>query len=864
MIEFRLLGKISLTNDDGAELDALLRQPKRLALLAYLASPAPGTWHRRDLLLALFWPELDTARARTSLRSALYSLRQALGEDVLRARGDEEVSIEPARMTTDLADVWMAIRENRPSDALEGYGGELLPGLFPADSEGFQRWLEDERTRLRNAVTSAGLSSLVALERDRRLSDALAVARKILEIQPDDETVVRRIMSLHDALGDRAGGLKVFESYRSRLAGDFGAEPASETIVLAGRLRSTREPAERVYTPRADVVAAAIPAREFRLEYAAPPRRSRGVTARSRSRLGAIAASVAVGVAIAALVGSPLAHSATPLAIGVSRPLTTEDGLQIEPAISPNGRLVAYAKGNGRRFHIFVQKIGGGGAWPLSGDTASVELMPRWSPDNDQLLFLSRNNAYVAPSLGAPPRLVARGANGDGMVRSAAWSPAGDSVAIVRNDSLIVQPLEGAGARLVGVGKQLHSCTWSPEGRWIACVAGNWVEFEPGPLFGNPAPSAVILFPSTGGTSIALTNSAFQYRSPAWSTDGKFLWMLSNKDGVQGEVYAVPIGRDGHAAAPFVRVGLKAEWIGISAAGRLAYSVPTRKQNIWAVPIPHDGAVTLSSATPITTGNQIIETATTSFDGKWLVYDSNIHGNPDIYRVPLIGGGAVDRMTADERPEFMGALSPDGRELAWHRWEKGERRLIVKALDSDSAQEILAGPGDQGGPRWSPVGSALAAWSHEKEEGALFVMRRDGRGKWQRTWRLVGAQLPAWSPDGRTIAFVRYDGRIETIPADSGAQATVYRPSAGRDDPQATYVTWSPDPDLIWFIGHQHTGEGIIWALTLSTGASRVLVRLDDASGRLNGPTLTADARRFYFTLDERVSNISWAELVKR
>src|SRR5512141_3310895 len=95
MVELQVLGEIRLRADDGTEVDTLLRQPKRLARLSYLASPAPGTWHRRDMLLALFWPELDTAHARTSLRNALYVIRQTLGDSVLRNRGDEESSIDP-------------------------------------------------------------------------------------------------------------------------------------------------------------------------------------------------------------------------------------------------------------------------------------------------------------------------------------------------------------------------------------------------------------------------------------------------------------------------------------------------------------------------------------------------------------------------------------------------------------------------------------------------------------------------------------------------------------------------------------------------------------------------------------------------
>ena len=241
MIEFQLLGEVRLRGTDRAEVHALLRQPKRLALLAYLVSPLPGTWHRRETLLALFWPELDTVHARTSLRNALYVLRQILGDDVLRNRGDEEISVDPARLETDLGKVWTAIKRGRIEDALANYRGELLPGLFAPDSEGFQRWLDVERARLKVEVSRAALSLVTSLEREGNLPEALGVAQRAIEIQPDDETAVRRLITLHEAMGDRAGGLGVFESYRSRLEAEFDAEPAPETSALANRLRVSSE-----------------------------------------------------------------------------------------------------------------------------------------------------------------------------------------------------------------------------------------------------------------------------------------------------------------------------------------------------------------------------------------------------------------------------------------------------------------------------------------------------------------------------------------------------------------------------------------------------------------------------------------------
>src|SRR5215467_12661080 len=387
MLRLRLLGEIQLraTPQDGVEVDALLRQSKRLALLAYLASPAPGTWHRRDVLLALFWPELDTAHARTSLRNALHVLRRTLGDTILRTRGDESVSLDPALVQSDLSDVWAALRDDRAEDAMAHYGGELLVGLFPSDSDGFMRWLETERTRLKVALSSAAAARVNELERDGNIERALAVARRIVEINRDDETLVRRLMSLHEMSGDRAGALQAFESYRARLASDFEAEPAPQTVAIATRLRS------------ANPLAAPSPIRRTSLAPAPAP--SAGSVAPAGNRwVFAVSTVVVVAVAIGAVILWSALRPVHPTSIGASAPLTADEGLHVGAAISPNGRLVAFAQGNPRLLQIYAARIAGGPAWRLTRDSGATELMPRWAPDNDQVLFLSRNNAYVAPA----------------------------------------------------------------------------------------------------------------------------------------------------------------------------------------------------------------------------------------------------------------------------------------------------------------------------------------------------------------------------------------------------------------------------------------------------------------------------------
>jgi Tol biopolymer transport system component/DNA-binding SARP family transcriptional activator len=863
MIELRMLGQIRLFREDGVDIESILRQPKRLALLAYLASPQPGTWHRRDLLLALFWPDMDTAHARNSLRSSLYVLRQSLGDDVVRTRGDDEISIDPEMLRTDLATVWDCLRNNRIDEALTEYRGELLPGLYPPDSEGFQRWLDLERARLKSSITVSATQHIERLAQNGNHLDALAIARRLIEVQPDDETVVRRAMSLHENIGDRAGGLALFESYRARLASDFDAEPAPETVAIAERLRATTPQAPRRKQAPVPITDVDKTARTVDIERRDEIPTHEATAPRSHRRRIIVPVSLAL-VAMLAIIAWVSTRPPKPLSIGNASPLTSSEGLQVEAAISPDGRQVAYAKGNTSRLRIFVQRIGGGQPWTLTSDSSAMEMMPRWAPKTDQILFLSRANAYVTPSAGGASRLVARGTPGDGMVRSASWSPTGDSVAIVRNDSLMVQPIHGTGSRYIGSGRQLHSCVWSPNESYIACVTGNWVAFEPGPLFGNEAQSGIVLFPAAGGGAIDVTGSEKQNLSPAWSADSRFLWFLSNRGGIPGEVYAISIGKDGHPSGAPVRYGLSAESIDLS-ANRIAYSVPVRKANVWSVPIPGDTPLKFADAKRVTSGTDLIEIVSVSFDGKWLVYDSNTSGNADIYR-QRIDGGEPERLTDDPRPEYTGVLSPDGRELALHRHVDGKRRLFVKHLDTGVEETLNPYPGDIGSPHWSPDGKSLAAWRHEEESGTVFVMHQDANGKWTKpAWGLKPGQLPVWSPDGRTIAFVRYDGGIDLIPADSGARRNVYTRRPGTSDPIVSNIVWNANsPATLWFIGIDEHGFAAIWSVPVQGGLPKLRVNLEDPSGRLPGPSISSDGRNFYFTLDERFSNMRWAELKAR
>jgi len=238
MPSFTMMGQVRLEERTGSELEAVLRQPKRLALLAYLALPRPGTWHRRDTLLSVFWPEADAGRGRTALRNALYVLRQHLDEGALRTRGDEEVSLDPEQFSTDVALLERELQAGNPASALARYTGELLPALHVPGAEAFEKWLDDERQRVLGMAQRAALALIEDRTAASDLAGAIDAAKRATELDPDGEPVLRRLMELMDRAGASTRALAVYEKFRARIQREYGTEPAPPTAALAERIRS--------------------------------------------------------------------------------------------------------------------------------------------------------------------------------------------------------------------------------------------------------------------------------------------------------------------------------------------------------------------------------------------------------------------------------------------------------------------------------------------------------------------------------------------------------------------------------------------------------------------------------------------------
>jgi TolB-like protein len=235
MLELRCLGSIDLRPSGKGPLTAILCQPKRLALLVYLAA-ARRAFHRRDTLLALFWPDLDQNHARTALRNAVHFLRRNLGEHVLVSRGDE-IGVNPETLSCDLADFDAAVDEGALERALTLYRGAPLEGLHVESAPEFEHWLDGERQRLGQRGHGAARALARTAEQAQDPHAAAGWLRLALTFDPNDEVGLQHLIRLLDQAGDRAGALREYERFAERMDAEFALEPSLRSRELIRDIR---------------------------------------------------------------------------------------------------------------------------------------------------------------------------------------------------------------------------------------------------------------------------------------------------------------------------------------------------------------------------------------------------------------------------------------------------------------------------------------------------------------------------------------------------------------------------------------------------------------------------------------------------
>jgi Tol biopolymer transport system component len=528
---------------------------------------------------------------------------------------------------------------------------------------------------------------------------------------------------------------------------------------------------------------------------AAPPARSRIWIAAPWLLLVAAAAAAVYAIGTRSRQGSPIVTSRAEV-------LTNDPGQTGQAALSPDGRLIAYASDRSGRgdMDIWVQQTSGGVPLRVTDDE-NDDQWPDFSPDGSQIAFRSERNGggvYVVPSFGGAARLVAP----DG--RNPRFSPDGTRLAYWRgqirgelagrlSETYVIALSGGAPVRLLADFDVAAFPVWSPDGRGLLIQAlknrreAALYDWWWAPVDGSaPSRTAIMDWPDLRGDA----NRQNTVWSGPWTRSGfliaegarLLLLPLAPADGhLAGDPQALTFGvgtygtptmsRDGQIVfSSFMQVRtIERLPLGPSPEGPVQLFLDSNNVG-WRASTTRDGSVIVFERMTsgrreiwlknLGTGEQRLimpvpsaglVDATVSPDGSRFTYVIPDNGNPDFgkgFTVEIAGG--VPRPACDGCT--MWGFMPDSR-----RAIVSDTRSIRAVGDDGASQTLVTSPSRIDRPSVSPDGRAIAFRTSQGAVVKTFVAPILPSGavpaqKWMQIDEPTTTGRPCgWSPDSSTL-----------------------------------------------------------------------------------------------------------------
>jgi TolB protein len=205
-------------------------------------------------------------------------------------------------------------------------------------------------------------------------------------------------------------------------------------------------------------------------------------------------------------------------------------------------------------------------------------------------------------------------------------------------------------------------------------------------------------------------------------------------------------------------------------------------------------------------------------DGREITFSSYKRGNPDLFKRAL--SSTVEVPVSNRKGlNITGAWSPDGSRIALTLSKDGDSEIYTIAKDGSNPTRLTKNPAIEVSPTWSPDGSQIAFVSDRLSKPQIFVMSANGSNVRRLTTSGSYNVNPRWSPKGDKIAYARMQGgsfQIFTINTD-GTGDTQLTSSGSSENP-----AWSPDGRLLAFSSKRGGIEAIYVMRADGSGQTRI------------------------------------------